>query len=197
MSLPADFRRRHPGTARLLSLPSRVAGSPPSPVLDATCWLSILWVAAALLGLGFFSGGTTSLVLAAVLLYGTGTCLAVVGWLAFRALRLRAARRAAEKRDAAAARDFLAAAEFARAEIRAALFPEGATGRPARSATAPAPAPAGPRSAARPSTKSPICKKARRKSAPSKSTPGNSVRNSVRNTAAKTAAVQDDFAQAA
>ncbi|MFZ3451976.1 hypothetical protein [Arthrobacter sp. 7Tela_A1] len=190
MFVPADFRRRHPDAARLLSLPSRVAGSPPSAVLDTVCWFSVLWVAAGLLGLGFFSGGTTSLVLAVVLLYGTGACLAVVGWLAFRALRLRAARRAAEEPDATAARDFLAAEEFARAEIRAALFPEGATGRPARADTPQAPA--GPRCAARPSAKSPISKKARRKSSPGK--PNKSF---PLNTAVTSAAVQDDFAQAA
>lgn len=143
MSHPALFRL---GTAnpterleKLRTLPSRIAGSAPSPVLDAAGWISGLWLSAALLGIGVFSGGTTSLVLAVVLLYGTGAALAVLGWLAWRALSVRMRRRAVSDPGAAAARDFLAAAASAREEIVQALFPAGATGTPeVLRATAPA-----------------------------------------------------------
>ncbi|KPN18120.1 hypothetical protein [Arthrobacter sp. Edens01] len=128
---------QHPGTAhraerveKLFTLPSRMSGSAPSPILDAAAWISGLWVVAAVLGVGIFSGGTTSLVLALVLLYGTGAALSVLGWLTWRGLRVRAARRLAAEPGASAARDFLAATAAAQAEFRAAVFPEGATGTP-------------------------------------------------------------------
>lgn len=217
MFQPALFR---PGTGhhaqrveKLFTLPSRLTGSGPSPVpspvLDAAGWISGLWVAAALLGIGVFSGGTTSLVLAVVLLYGTGTSVAVLGWLACRALRMRAVRRLAAGPATPAARDFLAAAASARAEFRAALFPGGATGTPeVRRALAPsrAAAEAAPssvlparaeqaqtgcsapvsRAVPRSSGKSPIRKKARPKSAAKSSA-----------TKSPASPVQDDFAQAA
>ncbi|MFZ3415418.1 hypothetical protein [Arthrobacter sp. 3Tela_A] len=143
MPHPALFRR---GTGnpterleKLRTLPSRMSGSAPSPALDAAGWISGLWLSAALLGLGVFSGGTTSLVLAVVLLYGTGAALAVLGWLAWRALSVRMRRRAASEPGASAARDFLAATASAREEIVQALFPAGATGTPeVLRATAPA-----------------------------------------------------------
>lgn len=209
MSHPALFR---PGTGnpterleKLRTLPSRIAGSAPSPVLDAAGWISGLWLSSALLGIGVFSGGTTSLVLAAVLLYGTGAALAVLGWLAWRALSVRLRRSAASDPGAAAARDFLAATASAREEIIQALFPAGATGTPevlratapARAAAAAAPnsplpakAPNGgpgatPRTAQR-SGKSPIRKKATCKSA--------HRRRGVKPPAPP---VQDDFARAA
>ena len=194
---------------QLFTLPSRLAGSAPSPVLDAAGWISTLWVTAAVLGLGMFSGGTTSLVQAVVLLYGTGAALAVLGWLAGRALRLRAVRRLAADPEAHAARDFLATTTSAQAELRAALFPEGATGTPevrralapSRAAAEAAPSSALPARAGHPqpgssapvsrtlprsSGKSPIRKKARPKSA-------------IRSNATKAAGspVQDDFARAA
>ncbi|MFJ2506396.1 hypothetical protein [Arthrobacter citreus] len=209
MSHPALFRfgtaNRTEHLEKLRTLPSRLAGSAPSPALDAAGWISGLWLAAALLGLGVFSGGTTSLVLAVVLLYGTGAALAVLGWLAWRALSLRMRRRAASEPGASAARDFLAATASAREEIIQALFPAGATGTPevlratapARAAAAAAPnsplpakAPGGgpgaaPRTSPR-SGKSPIRKKATCKSA-------------HRRRGAKPPAppVQDDFARAA
>ena len=191
MSQPALFRfgsgHHAERIEKLFALPSRLAGSPsspvPPPVLNTAGWLSGLWVTAALLGLGMFSGGTTSLVQAVVLLYGTGASLAVLCWLAWRALRMRAARRLAADPAAPAAREFLAAAAFAREEFLQALFPAGATGTPevlkatapARAAAAGAPrtdlrtelpsgpaAPAVPRSAR---ARSPIRKNVRRKSA--------------------------------
>ncbi|MBF4994744.1 hypothetical protein ITX31_11565 [Arthrobacter gandavensis] len=141
MSYPALFRRgsRTESLEKLRTLPSRIAGSAPSPPLDAAGWLSGLWVAAALLGIGVFSGGTTSLVLAAALLYGTGAALAVLGWLAWRAFSGRMRRRAASGPGASAARDFLAATASAQEEVLRALFPAGATGTPeVLRATAPA-----------------------------------------------------------
>ncbi|MER2137802.1 MAG: hypothetical protein ABS909_08095, partial [Arthrobacter sp.] len=99
-------------------------------VLNAAGWLSAAWVAAALLGVGAFSGGTTSLVGAAVLIYGTGAALAVVGWLAWRAISLRVRRRADAAPARSAARELLAATASAREEFLQALFPAGATGTP-------------------------------------------------------------------
>lgn len=187
MSVPAVFRTGTEDHARraqrVFTLPSRISGSAPSSVLDAAGWISVLWVAAALLGIGMFSGGTTSLVEAVFLLYGTGASLAVLGWLAYRGLSRRVRRRAAGDAGPAGAREILAAAASAREEFLQALFPAGATGTaevlqataPARAAAAAAPrtelltqlpsgqAPVNRLPSAR--AKSPIRKNARRKSA--------------------------------
>ena len=187
---------------RLFTLPSRLAGSGPPPVLNAAGWLSALWVAAALLGLGVFSGGTTSLVEAVVLLYGTGGALAVLSWLAWRAINLRVRRRADADPGTGAAREFLAATASAREEFIQALFPAGATGTPevrralasSRSAAEAAPssrlAPraaeggtvrSAPRSGKSPIRKNAVCKSAARR----------------RGTTPAAPPVQDDFAPAA
>ncbi|MFW0770808.1 hypothetical protein ACLRGH_12375 [Arthrobacter koreensis] len=206
MSHPALFRF---GTAtrteyleKLRTLPSRIAGLPPSPPLDAAGWLSGLWVAAAVMGIGVFSGGTTSLVLAAVLLYGTGGALAVLGWLAWRGLGVRLRRRAATGPGTSTARDFLAAADSAREEVLQALFPAGATGTPevlratapARAAAAAAPNSPLPAPGSSPGTQRPVPRSGKspiRKSATCKSV------HHRRSAKPPAGPVQDDFARAA
>ena len=90
--------------------------------------LSILWLVFAVSGLGSFSGGTTSLALSLVLLYGTGIALLIVIFAVYRAVRNFAALRAGGQNGAAAV--FVDTVRSAARELRSALYPAPPSGRP-------------------------------------------------------------------
>ena len=91
--------------------------------------ISIVWLVMAVTGFGFFSGGTTSLALSLVLLYGTGVALVVVIAGIYRLVKKSAVRRAESVPDDTAALAFVDATRSATEELRAALRPPAATGR--------------------------------------------------------------------
>ena len=91
--------------------------------------ISIVWLVMAVTGFGFFSGGTTSLALSLVLLYGTGVALVVVIAGIYRLVKKSAVRRAESVPDDTAALAFVDTTRSATEELRAALRPPAATGR--------------------------------------------------------------------
>lgn len=93
-------------------------------------WISAIWLAAAVLGIGFFSGGTTNLALSLALLYGTGMALVVVIFALYRWLSGSARRRNAAAPDDAAAAAFVDATRLAQEELWAALLPPRPVGLP-------------------------------------------------------------------
>ena len=84
----------------------------------------------AITGFGFFSGGTTSLALSLVLLYGTGAALIVVSAAVYRFVKNSAVKRTETAPDDTAAVVFVDTARSATDELLAALRPAAATGRP-------------------------------------------------------------------
>lgn len=102
--------------------------------------LSILWLVFAVIGFGSFSGGTTSLALALVLLYGTVVALLVVIAAAYRGLRRFAAERIGAGNSAAAV--VVDTARSAARELRMAFNPAPPSGRPVSPAQRPAGQPA-------------------------------------------------------
>ncbi|MCC9198083.1 hypothetical protein QNO08_05060 [Arthrobacter sp. zg-Y820] len=79
---------------------------------------------------GFFSGGTTSLALSLVLLYGTGAALIVVIAAVYRLVNKWALKRTETAPEDTAAVAFLGTTRSATEEVRSALRPPAATGRP-------------------------------------------------------------------
>ncbi|MET4061581.1 hypothetical protein ABIB35_003154 [Arthrobacter sp. UYP6] len=91
--------------------------------------ISSVWLVMAVTGVGFFSGGTTSLALSLILLYGTGVALIVVIAGIYRLVKKSAVRRAESVPDDTAALAFVDTTRSATEELRAALRPPAATGR--------------------------------------------------------------------
>ena len=115
-------------------LPPQLVGAQQRPlyvkVRTALTVISSLWLIAAITGLGFFSGGTTSLALSLVLLYGTGMALIVVIAAIYRVVKNSAIKRAETAPADVAAGAFVDTARMASVELRAALRPPAATGKP-------------------------------------------------------------------
>lgn len=116
-------------------LPPQLVGVHQRPlyvkVRTALTIVSIIWLLLAITGVGFFSGGTTSLALSLVLLYGTGTALIVVIAAIYRLVKNSAVKRTETAPDDTAAVAFVDTARSATEELLAALRPAAATGRPA------------------------------------------------------------------
>ena len=89
-----------------------------------------IWMVLAITGFGFFSGGTTSLALSLVLLYGTGAALIVVISAVYRLVNRSAVKRAEAAPQDTKAIVFVGTARSATEELLAALRPAAATGRP-------------------------------------------------------------------
>ena len=89
-----------------------------------------IWMVLAITGFGFFSGGTTSLALSLVLLYGTGAALIVVISAVYRLVNRSAVKRAEAAPEDTKAIVFVDTARSATEELLAALRPAAATGRP-------------------------------------------------------------------
>ncbi|MBP3037090.1 hypothetical protein J2M53_12640 [Arthrobacter sp. zg-ZUI100] len=89
-----------------------------------------IWMVLAITGFGFFSGGTTSLALSLVLLYGTGVALIVVICAVYRLVNRSAVKRAEVAPEDTKAIVFVDTARSATEELLAALRPAAATGRP-------------------------------------------------------------------
>ena len=92
--------------------------------------LSTLWLVSAVIGVGFFSGGTTSLAFSLILLYGTGAALLVVITALYRVLSRAARQRVEAVPEDNAAAVFVDTARSATEEILAALRPAAAYARP-------------------------------------------------------------------
>ncbi|MCQ1987867.1 hypothetical protein [Arthrobacter sp. zg-Y844] len=92
--------------------------------------LSTLWLISAVIGIGFFSGGTTSLAFSLILLYGTGAALLVVITALYRVLSRAARQRVEAAPDDNAAAVFVDTTRSATEEIMAALRPAAPYGRP-------------------------------------------------------------------
>ena len=88
-----------------------------------------LWLIMAVTGLGFFSGGTTSLAFSLILMYGTGAALIVVIAAIYRGVKKSAIRRAETAPADTAALAFIDATRSASEELKAALRPAPPTGR--------------------------------------------------------------------
>ena len=116
-------------------LPPQLVGVHQRPlyvkVRTALTIVSIIWLLLAITGVGFFSGGTTSLALSLVLLYGTGTALIVVIAAVYRLVKNSAVKRTVTAPEDTAAVAFVDTARSATEELLAALRPAAATGRPA------------------------------------------------------------------
>ena len=116
-------------------LPPKVVGVQQRPlyirVRTTLTILSTLWLILAVIGVGFFSGGTTSLALSLVLLYGTGAALLVVIAAIYRGVSRAARQRVETVPDDSAAAAFVDTARSATQEIMAALRPAAPAGRPA------------------------------------------------------------------
>ncbi|WP_146363467.1 hypothetical protein [Arthrobacter yangruifuii] len=95
-------------------------------VLEIVC---TLWLIFAVVGVGFFSGGTTSLALSLILLYGTGAALLVVIAALYRILTKAALQRVEAVPDDNAAAVFVDTTRSATEEIMAALRPATPRGR--------------------------------------------------------------------
>jgi hypothetical protein len=115
-------------------LPPQLVGVQQRPlyvkVRTALTVISSIWLLMAITGFGFFSGGTTSLALSLVLLYGTGTALIVVMAAVYRLVKNSAVKRTETAPDDTAAVVFVDTARSASEELLAALRPAAATGRP-------------------------------------------------------------------
>lgn len=83
----------------------------------------------AITGIGFFSGGTTSLAFSLTLLYGTGIALIVVLAAIYRYVQKFLLQRAERTQEHTAAVALVDTARSATQEFRAALRPPAATGR--------------------------------------------------------------------
>ncbi|MCC3303019.1 hypothetical protein [Arthrobacter sp. zg-Y895] len=92
--------------------------------------LSTLWLISAVIGIGFFSGGTTSLAFSLILLYGTGASLLIVISALYRVLNRAARERVEAAPDDSAAAVFVDTTRSATEEIMAALRPASPHGRP-------------------------------------------------------------------
>ncbi|MCC3273032.1 hypothetical protein MUK71_05505 [Arthrobacter zhangbolii] len=99
--------------------------------------ISTLWLVLAIIGVGFFSGGTTSLALSLILLYGTGAALLVVITAIYRYVSRAARQRVETMPDDNAAAVFVDTTRSATEEIMAALRPAAPAGRPAVSVRMP------------------------------------------------------------
>lgn len=91
--------------------------------------ISCLWLLMAITGIGFFSGGTTSLAFSLTLLYGTGIALIVVLAAIYRYAQKFLLQRAERTQEHTAAVALVDTARSATQEFRAALRPPAATGR--------------------------------------------------------------------
>jgi hypothetical protein len=115
-------------------LPPQLVGVQQRPlyvkVRTALTVISSIWLLMAITGFGFFSGGTTSLALSLVLLYGTGMALIVVMAAVYRLVKNSAVKRTETAPDDTAAVVFVDTARSASEELLAALRPAAATGRP-------------------------------------------------------------------
>ena len=116
-------------------LPPKVVGVQQRPlylrVRSILTIFSALWLISAIIGLGFFSGGTTSLAFSLILLYGTGAALLVVISAIYRAVSRAARQRVETAPDDNAATVFVDTTRSATEEIMAALRPAAPSGRPA------------------------------------------------------------------
>ena len=116
-------------------LPPKVVGVQQRPlyirVRTILTILSTLWLIFAIIGVGFFSGGTTSLAFSLILLYTTGAALLVVISAVYRFLTRAARQRVETVPEDSAAAVFVDTARSATEEIMAALRPAAATGSPA------------------------------------------------------------------
>ena len=114
-------------------LPPKVVGVQQRPlyirVRSILTVLSTLWLILAIIGVGFFSGGTTSLALSLVLLYGTGAALLVVVSAIYRYVSRGARQRVETKPEGGAAAVFVDTTRSATEEILAALRPASPSGR--------------------------------------------------------------------
>ncbi|MCQ2001836.1 hypothetical protein [Arthrobacter zhaoxinii] len=122
-------------------LPPKVVGVQQRPlylrVRSILIILSTLWLISAVIGVGFFSGGTTSLAFSLILLYGTGAALLVVISALYRVLSRAALQRVVAAPDDNAAAVFVDTTRSATEEIMAALRPATPRGRPAASVRMP------------------------------------------------------------
>ncbi|WP_342022211.1 hypothetical protein AAE021_10125 [Arthrobacter citreus] len=120
-------------------LPPQLVGVQQRPlyvkVRTALTVISSIWLLMAITGFGFFSGGTTSLALSLVLLYGTGMALIVVMAAVYRLVKNSAVKRTETAPDDTAAVVFVDTARSASEELLAALRPAAATGRPSAVST--------------------------------------------------------------
>ena len=91
--------------------------------------ISCLWLLMAITGIGFFSGGTTSLAFSLTLLYGTGIALIVVIAAIYRFVQKFLLQRADRTQEHTAAVALVDTARSASQEFRAALRPPAPTGR--------------------------------------------------------------------
>lgn len=91
--------------------------------------ISCVWLLMAITGIGFFSGGTTSLAFSLILLYGTGMALIVVIAAIYRFTQKYLLRRAERTQEHTAAVALVDTARSATQEFRAALRPPAATGQ--------------------------------------------------------------------
>ena len=91
--------------------------------------ISIVWLMMAITGFGFFSGGTTSLALSLILMYGTGLALIVVAAAVYRLLKQAAVRRSGVVPEDTAAPAEAGTGPSAADELLAALRPQAGTGR--------------------------------------------------------------------
>ena len=116
-------------------LPPKVVGVQQRPlyirVRTILTILSTLWLVFAIIGVGFFSGGTTSLAFSLILLYTTGAALLVVISAVYRFLTRAARQRVETVPEDSAAAVFIDTARSATEEIMAALRPAAATSSPA------------------------------------------------------------------
>ncbi|MCQ1951539.1 hypothetical protein NNX28_16590 [Arthrobacter sp. zg-Y859] len=99
--------------------------------------LSTLWLISAVIGVGFFSGGTTSLAFSLILLYSTGAALLVVISALYRVLSRAARQRVEAVPDDSAAAVFVDTTRSATEEIMAALRPAAPYGTPGASVRMP------------------------------------------------------------
>lgn len=115
-------------------LPPQLVGAQQRPlyvkVRTAITVISCVWLILAITDFGFFSGGTTSLALSLVLLYGTGAALIVVIAAVYRLVNKSALKRTETAPEDTAAVAFLGTTRSATEEVRSALRPPAATGRP-------------------------------------------------------------------
>ncbi|MCC9176029.1 hypothetical protein [Arthrobacter sp. zg-Y179] len=99
--------------------------------------LSTLWLISAVIGVGFFSGGTTSLAFSLILLYSTGAALLVVISALYRVLSRAARQRVEAVPDDSAAAVFVDTTRSATEEIMAALRSAAPHGSPGTSVRMP------------------------------------------------------------
>ena len=91
--------------------------------------IAAVWLIMAVTGLGFFSGGTTSLAFSLILMYGTGAAIIVVIAAVYRGIKMSAIRRSETAPEDTAALAFIDTTRSAADELLAALRPAPPTGR--------------------------------------------------------------------